>query len=102
LHKAEPGVLKIDLIKRDGYIEIIMEDDGVGRNAAIGLRSKTSLKTKSHGLDVTARRIANFNGNELDGESVSITDLFTPEGRASGTRVFIRLALMNHTMQPKS
>jgi ligand-binding sensor domain-containing protein/anti-sigma regulatory factor (Ser/Thr protein kinase) len=102
LHKAEPGVLKIYISKLEGCLAIIMEDDGVGRDAAIGMRSKTSLKTKSHGLDVTARRIANFNGNAIEGEAVTITDLVTPEGRASGTRVLIRLALLNQIMQPKS
>jgi sensor histidine kinase YesM len=101
LHKAEPGILKIELMQRDGYLEIIIEDDGVGRSAAIGLGSKTSLKTKSHGLDVTARRIANFNGNVLDGEAVVLTDLFTSEGTPCGTRIVLKLALMNHTMQPK-
>jgi streptogramin lyase len=101
LHKSQPGVLKIDISRREGYLEITIEDDGVGRNAAIGMRSKTSLKTKSHGLDVTARRIANFNGDSVHEDAVTIMDLSTSEGSALGTRVILRLALINQTIQLK-
>jgi sensor histidine kinase YesM len=99
LHKAEPGQLQIDLFQRSGHLEIIIEDNGVGRSAAIGLRSKTSLKTKSHGLDVTSRRIANFNSDTLIGEAVSFTDLTSADGNPCGTRVSLKLALINQTMQ---
>ncbi len=99
LHKAEPGELQIDLFQRGGHLEIIIEDNGVGRSAAISLRSKTSLKTKSHGLDVTSRRIANFNGETVIGEAVSFTDLTSADGHPCGTRVSLKLALINQTMQ---
>jgi sensor histidine kinase YesM len=101
LHKREPGLLRISLHSRGGYLEIHIEDNGVGRNAAIDLRSKTSLKTKSHGLDVTAKRIANFNGDTLKGEAVTITDLFSPEGKPSGTLVVLKLALHSHSTNSK-
>jgi sensor histidine kinase YesM len=101
LHKGEPGLLRISLHSRGGCLEIHIEDNGVGRNAAIDLRSKTSLKTKSHGLDVTAKRIANFNGDTLKGEAVTITDLFSPEGKPSGTLVVLKLALHSHSNHSK-
>ena len=95
-------MLRISLQRRDGYLEIEINDDGVGREAAIGLRSKTSLKTKSHGLDVTAKRIMNFNGDTLEGDAVRITDLFSPEGKPTGTSVVLKLALVKHSNQVKA
>jgi len=102
LHKDSPGMLSISLQCRNGFLEIEIKDDGVGREAAIDLRSKTSLKTKSHGLDVTAKRIMNFNGDTLEGDAVSITDLFLPEGKPSGTLVVLKLALVKHSNQVKA
>jgi sensor histidine kinase YesM len=99
LHKDTPGVLQISLMQKENYLEITIQDDGVGRNAATGLRSKTSLKRKSHGLEVTARRITNFNGDMVFEEAVSITDLFAFDGSASGTRVILKLALIKNTSQ---
>jgi hypothetical protein len=57
------------------------------------------LKRKSHGLDVTARRIKNFNSDALMGDAVSITDLFAADGSASGTQVMLKLALIKNTSQ---
>jgi len=102
LHKDTPGMLRISLHKRGNFLEIDIEDNGVGREAAIDLRSKTSLKTKSHGLDVTAKRIMNFNGDTLEGEAVRITDLFSPDGKPSGTSVVLKLALVKHSNQVKA
>jgi sensor histidine kinase YesM len=102
LHKDTPGMLRIRLHKRGSFLEIDIEDNGVGREAAIDLRSKTSLKTKSHGLDVTAKRIMNFNGDILEAEAVRITDLFSPEGKPSGTAVMLKLALVRHSNQVKA
>jgi ligand-binding sensor domain-containing protein/two-component sensor histidine kinase len=99
LHKDTPGVLQIKLVQHERYLEIIIEDNGVGRQAAIGLRSKTSLKRKSHGLEVTARRIANFNGDSAISHAISISDLYTSEGVPSGTRVTLKLALINQISQ---
>jgi cbb3-type cytochrome oxidase subunit 3 len=99
LHKNTPGVLQIKLIQKENHLEITIQDDGVGREAAIGLRSKSSLKRKSHGLDVTARRIKNFNSDALMGDAVSITDLFAADGSASGTQVMLKLALIKNTSQ---
>jgi ligand-binding sensor domain-containing protein len=101
LHKNTPGALQIKLIQFENHLEITIHDDGVGREAAIGLRSKTSLKRKSHGLDVTARRIKNFNGEAIMGEAVSFTDLFAEDGSASGTLVMLKLALIKYTSQLK-
>jgi ligand-binding sensor domain-containing protein len=97
LHKDAPGVLQIKLTLCENYLEINIEDNGVGREAAIGLRSKTSLKRKSHGLDVTARRIANFNNELVADNAVNITDLYASDGSATGTRVTLKMALIKHT-----
>jgi sensor histidine kinase YesM len=97
LHKDAPGKLLISIRKHEEYLEISIEDNGVGRSAALGLRSKTSLKTKSHGLDVTSKRISNFNGELYTGNAVSIEDLITELNQPSGTRVVLKLALIHNS-----
>jgi ligand-binding sensor domain-containing protein len=97
LHKDTPGILRICLRLSGDFLEISIEDNGVGRQAAIDWRSKTSLKTKSHGLDVTAKRISNFNGEDFIGKAVNITDLFTHDGQPAGTSVVLKLALLRNT-----
>jgi hypothetical protein len=44
----------------------------------------------------------NFNGDTLEGDAVSITDLFSPEGKPSGTLVVLKLALVKHSNQVKA
>jgi hypothetical protein len=44
----------------------------------------------------------NFNGDTLEGDAVRITDLFSPEGKPSGTSVVLKLALVKHSNQVKA
>lgn len=91
--EGNDGLLKIDVSKEDKALKIIVEDNGIGRNAAATLRSKTATHHKSHGMDVTHERIKII--NELYGieATVTVEDLFDERGNAKGTRVVLRLPM---------
>lgn len=75
-------------------LQITIEDNGVGRKAAAGIKSEESLINKSKGLQITGDRldlIKNLYGISATAE---IIDLTTPDGTAVGTKVMISLPLL--------
>lgn len=81
------GILKI-AVKDDSMdgIFFIIEDNGIGRKAALELRNKTNPAHQSFGISLTEERLQLFNNNK--NVSAEIEDLYDEEGPA-GTRVKI-------------
>lgn len=92
LHKNEKGKLKIEISEQKGYIICVIEDNGIGREAAREAKSKSSGHRKSHGMGITSQRVIEWN---LDNEAaVNISDLYDEEKKAAGTRVEIKLKIV--------
>jgi hypothetical protein len=89
------GNLKISLHNAGEHLLCRVEDNGIGRKQALLKRQHTSTKRKSHGLDITIKRIELFNEASGLKEGVHITDLEDAEGNSLGTRVDIPLALVD-------
>ena len=70
-----------------------IEDNGVGREMAMLLKSKTSTRRKSHGMQITSDRLALVEEVNEVKTSVEITDLKDESGAALGTRVDIMIPL---------
>lgn len=81
---SEPGVLKIQVIRKGEEIWCMVEDNGVGRSAG---KRKESQRYHSMGMKITARRIRKYQSG--DGENVEpvIKDLSHKDGSAAGTQV---------------
>lgn len=91
LHRKEPGGrLDIKIWKHSESLYIEIEDNGVGREEAKRLKSKTATKQKSHGMKITAERMDIVNKVYNVDAGVTITDLDQEQGR-TGTRVLITL-----------
>lgn len=92
LHKASAGQLKVH-IKRENsaLLECIIEDNGVGREKARELKSKSASTSKSLGMKLTESRLALLNKHSNWDASVEINDLKTPSGEAAGTSVILRI-----------
>jgi ligand-binding sensor domain-containing protein len=96
LHRKEPGGrIDIRLWKNNGTFYIEVEDNGVGRDEAKRLKSKTATKQKSHGMQITAQRIEVVNKVYNVGAGVTISDLGDKMGN-SGTSVLISFKYKTH------
>ena len=70
----------------------IVEDNGIGRQQARKNKNLNVDKRKSHGIDITLKRIDMYNREHQLETEVVITDLKDHMGSASGTRVEIPIA----------
>jgi ligand-binding sensor domain-containing protein len=78
------GKLLITVSKYPEYIEYLIEDNGVGRDAP----KHNILKEKSYGMQMSQDRVRFFNNEE--NAAVVVTDL-KKDGVATGTKVQVRL-----------
>ena len=87
MQKEGEGTITIEIKKQDEeFLNISIIDDGIGREKAAELKSKTATH-KSHGLKVTSQRIDMMNKLNSTGAKVNIIDLRDDKGLAMGTRV---------------
>ena len=80
------GFLKINIRHAGDWLLIIIEDNGIGRQRSATIRNQSFSLHKSHGIEITLKRISLFNKVHGKNAEVEITDL------AQGTRVEIPLA----------
>ena len=92
LHKEEAGVLSVSVNRKTpSLLECVIEDNGVGREKARELKSKSASSGKSLGMKLTESRLALLNKHADWNASVEIVDLMSPEGLAVGTKVILRI-----------
>ena len=91
MHKEGPGRLNIAISESNGILNCVIEDDGIGRQRAAALRSKSVEKEKSLGLQITAKRLALLNGGNSTETFYSIDDIINDDGDVVGTRVSIKI-----------
>jgi ligand-binding sensor domain-containing protein len=87
LHKNEKGKVDVHLKKIQQALQIIIEDNGIGRAKAAVMKSKNIEGTKSYGMQITALRIEQLNRKN----KVETIDLTDEQGNASGTRVTVTI-----------
>lgn len=89
LQKNAPGALEVNIQRVNGVIRLEVADDGIGREAAGAMRSKSVTK-KSFGTRITRDRIALV--RQITGINASVETIDLHNGReARGTRVIIEI-----------
>lgn len=83
--------LQIDIDRSNGTVEIIIDDNGVGRSANRLPDESARSGRKSMGMEITQERIDLFNENYDFDISCNILDKKEPDGTPTGTRVVICL-----------
>jgi ligand-binding sensor domain-containing protein len=87
----QPGNGKLDIrVKKSPEgegIQVVVEDNGIGRARAAELKSKNTNTRKSYGMQITSERIKHLNKNN----TVEISDIKNGEEIVVGTRVTINL-----------
>lgn len=84
--KEEAGTLQIRIREHDGALVFEIEDDGIGREAAIKLKKENFPSHKSMGIKLTEERLRLI--NEYHRAAFEIVDLVNDKGPC-GTRVRI-------------
>lgn len=87
--KTEKGLLKIEARREGKYIQIIIEDDGVGRAKSAAMKAASVLQQTSVGMKINQERLHVM--GRAKGAKVEIIDLFDENGQANGTKVVLRL-----------
>jgi LytS/YehU family sensor histidine kinase len=92
MHKKERGHLEIELYTEKETLFCKITDDGVGRERAAALKSK-SASNKSMGMRITADRIAMQQNNQSE-TGIQIRDLVLQDGRPGGTEVLLKIPVI--------
>ncbi|MFN0216896.1 MAG: histidine kinase [Saprospiraceae bacterium] len=93
-HKKEKGLLQIK-VSANGSKEIhcIVEDDGVGREAAGVLREQSQKNYKSRAMQIVHERLEALSQVEGYEVKIEVEDLHHPNSSPAGTRVSITIPL---------
>ena len=68
-----------------------ISDNGVGREKATELKSKSAERQKSLGLKITNNRLALLNQGAQEDSYYKMNDIIDEEGKIGGTRVDIKI-----------
>jgi tetratricopeptide (TPR) repeat protein len=94
---SKEGAKNIELEVRkgkNGFIEIIITDNGVGRDAAEKIKDGKVLKRKSVGIDITKERLANFSRDYEYNFHVEIIDKFDDQNKPTGTQIILFIPII--------
>ena len=75
------------------YLEIKIEDNGIGREASAKIKSEKSINRKSIGIELTKERLSNFVKSLKNNYKIEYTDLYNSKHKPSGTSVLITIPL---------
>ncbi|MEO6135791.1 MAG: histidine kinase [Ginsengibacter sp.] len=97
MHKKGNGSLEIQLYADDKTLTCVIMDNGVGRNMAAALKSRSTEKNKSMGVSITAGRLALLNKSKKETAVYKIEDLNDDDGSVCGTKVILSMPYLNLT-----
>ena len=92
MHKTGQGRLDIELSMQDNILNCIITDNGVGREKAEEMNSKTAEKEKSMGLKITTERLALLNREKGLHTFYEIEDAKDADGSTAGTKVILKIS----------
>lgn len=95
-HKKTRGMIRITIQPQNGHLECVVDDDGVGRQKAAELKSKTTAGHRSVGLQVTEERLQLISQRSGKVARVCVIDKVDGGNQPAGTRVLIELPLVSH------
>ena len=85
------GNIQLDVERNNGCVEIIVEDDGIGREVSRQNKSNTGLMHDSKGVNLTQSRLELDNSLKQRNAKIEIIDKKDESGNAIGTKVIIKI-----------
>ncbi|MBK6904527.1 MAG: histidine kinase [Saprospirales bacterium] len=92
-NKKGEGLIRISFKKENEMLHCVVEDNGIGRDAALQSKSGVTVH-ESKAMSITLRRLELLEKNADEKASCQVLDLVGPEGRASGTRIVLNLPFL--------
>ncbi|MBX2933043.1 MAG: histidine kinase [Ferruginibacter sp.] len=89
--KNEKGHILLSVLKNNKAVEIIIDDDGIGREASKQNKSASGLKHNSKGVNLTQSRLLLDNMLKQRHATIAIIDKRNYYGLADGTKVIITI-----------
>jgi sensor histidine kinase YesM len=94
MHKEEGGKIVVDCRQKDDkWLIISILDNGIGRERAAELKSKTATKHKSFGMKIASERMDITKQLYNIETKITINDLKNTEGDPTGTQVILEIPL---------
>lgn len=84
-HSPHQGKIDIDIFEKNDYLNIIITDNGVGRQKAAELDSQQNEEKNSKAIAITHQRLAIING------VLAIDDILNKKNIVCGTKVTIKI-----------
>jgi tetratricopeptide (TPR) repeat protein len=94
INKDEKGFLNIDLKLQQDFISCTIEDNGIGREAALEIKKVKNGNHQSLGTKITESRLNLVNALYGNSMKIDYTDIKDNEGKPNGTRVVIYIPIM--------
>jgi ligand-binding sensor domain-containing protein len=92
MHRLEGGNIWIRILQENERSLIVeVEDDGIGREAAAAIKSKSAIQKKSFGMEITSKRLMVINEMFKTETKISIKDVVNTEGVVCGTKVVLEI-----------
>jgi tetratricopeptide (TPR) repeat protein len=92
LHKQEKGIIEISFKEQNGLLEIVLRDNGVGREKAAF--AKRNQKHRSMATEITLGRLKHLQKEFRKKTNLKIEDLTDGENKVVGTQVIFNLPLI--------
>jgi tetratricopeptide (TPR) repeat protein len=91
MHKKGQGHLEIGLSLKEKILTCVITDNGIGRPKASIIKSKSTERQKSMGLQITTERLALVNNESNVRTFFTIQDLADDNGEPAGTEVILKI-----------
>ena len=91
-NKKGLGVLEIILDVKSDRLQIVIQDNGIGRERA-ALHPKNQMEQDSYGIEIIRKRLALHNGKP---HNLTLTDLYTSNKVAKGTKVALEILMLKN------
>jgi sensor histidine kinase YesM len=85
------GHVSLNVLRKDGIIEVVIDDDGIGREASQKIKSTSSLAHQSKGVNLTQTRLELNNLLQQRQAELEMIDKKDENGTATGTTVIVKI-----------
>jgi hypothetical protein len=93
MHRKTKGKLQIEFARNGDSLAVGIQDNGIGREMAKKIKESQIVTRKSHGMKVTAQRMALLSKKLNVTVEASVEDLYDDQYQPVGTRVHLTLPL---------